>query len=234
METTYIKHHGIKGQKWGSRNGPPYPIAAGKHSAAEKRAGSATKKKVKYGGASQLTPEQERMNKEATDRGVVSNYTKKVTGDSHMSNNRKAADMTTAELQAYNTRRQAEDQYKDFQRKDYQKYQEQQAKGLKTAKEIVNVTKDQTNMIEKSVKDYYDTRHKRQKAAMDLSNMSDDELRRRINRMDMERRYRELTPAEISKGERFWTNTLRYSNTALNTATTALDMAIKIKSLWDD
>lgn len=23
---TYLKHHGIKGQKWGVRNGPPYPI----------------------------------------------------------------------------------------------------------------------------------------------------------------------------------------------------------------
>lgn len=38
METTYIKHHGIKGQKWGQRNGPPYPLNAGAHSAAEKRA----------------------------------------------------------------------------------------------------------------------------------------------------------------------------------------------------
>ena len=25
-EETYLAHHGIKGQKWGIRNGPPYPI----------------------------------------------------------------------------------------------------------------------------------------------------------------------------------------------------------------
>ena len=32
-----LQHHGIFGQKWGRRNGPPYPIPDGKHSAAEKR-----------------------------------------------------------------------------------------------------------------------------------------------------------------------------------------------------
>lgn len=33
-----LSHHGIEGQKWGVRNGPPYPLSAGDHSAAEKRA----------------------------------------------------------------------------------------------------------------------------------------------------------------------------------------------------
>lgn len=32
-------HHGVKGMHWGDRNGPPYPLSAGKHSAAEKKAG---------------------------------------------------------------------------------------------------------------------------------------------------------------------------------------------------
>lgn len=34
----FLMHHGIKGQKWGQQNGPPYPLDAGKHSAAEKKA----------------------------------------------------------------------------------------------------------------------------------------------------------------------------------------------------
>lgn len=42
METyhkNYLKHHGIRGQRWGKRNGPPYPLGPGDHSASEKKAG---------------------------------------------------------------------------------------------------------------------------------------------------------------------------------------------------
>ena len=34
-----LYHHGVAGQKWGKRNGPPYPLAASAHSASEKKAG---------------------------------------------------------------------------------------------------------------------------------------------------------------------------------------------------
>ena len=34
-----LYHHGILGQKWGDRNGPPYPLGSGDHSASEKKAG---------------------------------------------------------------------------------------------------------------------------------------------------------------------------------------------------
>lgn len=35
----YLKHHGILGQKWGKKNGPPYPLDASDHSSSEKKAG---------------------------------------------------------------------------------------------------------------------------------------------------------------------------------------------------
>ena len=34
-----IYHHGINGQKWGVRNGPPYPLGTSDHSSSEKKAG---------------------------------------------------------------------------------------------------------------------------------------------------------------------------------------------------
>lgn len=37
MNDTILTHHGIDGQKWGQRNGPPYPLDYQSHSFAEKR-----------------------------------------------------------------------------------------------------------------------------------------------------------------------------------------------------
>lgn len=43
----YLEHHGIFGQKWGHRNGPPYPIEPNNHSAAEKKANPGLMAKAK-------------------------------------------------------------------------------------------------------------------------------------------------------------------------------------------
>ena len=38
VKTEELYHHGIKGQKWGKRNGPPYPLDVNDYSASEKKA----------------------------------------------------------------------------------------------------------------------------------------------------------------------------------------------------
>ncbi len=35
----YLRHHGILGQRWGKKNGPPYPLGSSDHSASERKAG---------------------------------------------------------------------------------------------------------------------------------------------------------------------------------------------------
>lgn len=54
-----LKHHGIKGQKWGDKNGPPYPLNSKDHSASEKEAGwrkSLHKSDYTYGKESNKSP----------------------------------------------------------------------------------------------------------------------------------------------------------------------------------
>ena len=38
MNNDYLVHYGVLGQKWGQRNGPPYPLSDSAHSSAEKKA----------------------------------------------------------------------------------------------------------------------------------------------------------------------------------------------------
>lgn len=61
--TNELYHHGIKGQKWGDKNGPPYPLSASSHSLSEKKEGTKgwTKKakaEHKSYGKSKSDPEQ--------------------------------------------------------------------------------------------------------------------------------------------------------------------------------
>lgn len=48
-EPKELYHHGIKGQKWGKRNGPPYPLSEKKHNAVVKSAKSTDLKSQKSG-----------------------------------------------------------------------------------------------------------------------------------------------------------------------------------------
>lgn len=144
------------------------------------------------------------------------------------SNKTSARDMTTRELQEYNARRQAEDQYKQYQQKD-----DVSTKRWNTASDIANKTRDAYNAAERSVNDMFREKHQQQKNSIDLSNMSDDELRKRVNRMNMERQYRDLTPAEVTKGERAVNTAMSIIGPALAATASALSIAVGVKALMN-
>lgn len=45
----YLEHHGIKGQKWGVKNGPPYPLKDNAHTTSEKKLSTVRDNKVGAG-----------------------------------------------------------------------------------------------------------------------------------------------------------------------------------------
>lgn len=55
-----------------------------------------------------------------------------------------------------------------------------------------------------------------------VSEMSDKELRDRLNRLDMERRYDQLNPRTVSKGKKYLDKTIKIGTTVATVTTTAL------------
>lgn len=70
------------------------------------------------------------------------------------------------------------------------------------------------------------------KRKMDLSSMSDKEMRDRINRAYLEKQYDEMfNPKKVSKGREMVTSTLESAGTVLALTSTSLGIALAIKEL---
>lgn len=103
---------------------------------------------------------------------------------------------------------------------------------LERKKKIVDIG----DKIVRQVKDVEkNSRPKATKPKLDLTKMSDKELRDRINREMLERQYNTLfaeeeTPA-ISKGRKYLSNVLEVAGGLLTTGSSALGIALAIKEL---
>lgn len=97
---------------------------------------------------------------------------------------------------------------------------------LKNAKTAI----DQALMLVKAGKDV--EKRTRDKERLDLSNMSDKELRERINRENLERQYNNLFAKEkVSNGRKIVTNALEIGGSVLAVGSSALSIAIAINTL---
>lgn len=86
-----------------------------------------------------------------------------------------------------------------------------------------NVMKSMGESIGKSSK---------KKKPMDLSNMTDKELRDKINRRLLERQYTDLySPQVESKGKKYVSKVLKYAGTALSTAATSVGLAVSVREM---
>lgn len=55
-----------------------------------------------------------------------------------------------------------------------------------------------------------------------IEEMSDKELRNRLNRLDMEKRYKQIPPEQVSKGQNFAKSILKAGTTVATVTSTAL------------
>ena len=103
-------------------------------------------------------------------------------------------------------------------------------------KEDISRTKrvaDEIGNLTRNIKTVNDqgNRYKRNKR-MDLSNMSDQELRNKINRELLERQYNDVfNPPTVSKGRAYASKVLETTGTVLAIGSSALGIALAIKDL---
>ena len=76
-------------------------------------------------------------------------------------------------------------------------------------------------------------RNSRKQSGRDLSKMSDDDLRKVINRKNLERQYLDLVyePDKIDKGQAKLDEILSYGGATLGVASSALSIALAIREL---
>ena len=102
-------------------------------------------------------------------------------------------------------------------------------------KEDIDRTRRATNSASDTVRELQKVNNatsRKSKTRMDLSKMSDQELRNRIQRERLEREYNDMfAPQKVSKGRQYVTNTLEAAGTVLAIGSSALGIALAIKEL---
>lgn len=118
--------------------------------------------------------------------------------------------------------------------KQYNKLSKERARAstAEQTKQLVDATSSAVNQAKRLHQESINA--SRKKETLDLSKMTDQQLRDRINRANLERQYNDMFAHEtttISKGQKFVSDALEVSGDVLAVGSSALAIAVAIKKL---
>ena len=132
--------------------------------------------------------------------------------------------MPDEELQSHVKRMNLEKQYRDLSKEN------RPISKVEKTKRVV----DSASTLVNQANNFNKSSIKSSQKKMDLNNMTDQQLRERINRSNLERQYNDMFGAEsqqISKGQQRVSKILSGAGTALALGSSALGIAVAIKEL---
>ena len=135
---------------------------------------------------------------------------------------KKTSSMSDEELSSHVKRLSMEKAYNTLSKEN------KKTSGMEKVKKVVDATSNAVNQVKNLNKSSSQPKEK-----MNLSKMTDAQMRERINRANLEKQYNDMfaKPAKISKGQQYMSETLDIAGSVLAIGSSALGIAIAIKEL---
>lgn len=205
-----LYHHGVKGQKWGVRR---YQNADGTLTAAGKKRNKQTSQDdVSKMSTDELRSKVRRLNNEQRYMDLTKSKSSALS---------KTADGMERVSKAGND---ANKIYKST-KGEKDPYSKLAGQGVDAVSRTAKVTKK----IDSTVRDKKDTKVARKK----LENMSDDDLAKTVERLDLERQYSNLKKSDINRGKVRVSDVLDVAGDVLGITASAVGIAVGIKKLMN-